>query len=227
MKTSFARQVIDFYASLHIDAKLPKDIHVLHPQLNKQVQAVIKDFFTKYYADKQPRALLFGINPGRFGAGVTGINFTAPKQLSENCAIPHPFGTQTELSAEFIYEVIEQVGGAATFYSRYFLTSVCPLGFTKANKNLNYYDDAALLKKLMPFITNCLQTQLSWNVYRQKCICIGGEKNYAFFNSLNQKYNWFKEIIPLPHPRFIMQYRRKDKEQYIDQYIQALDSLLA
>jgi len=225
MKTTFARQIIDFYDGLQIEAKLPKDISVLHPQVNKAVKSVIRDFFSTYYNDNQPRALLFGINPGRFGAGVTGINFTAPRQLSANCGITHPFGNQTELSAEFIYDMIEALGGAATFYKRYFLTSVCPLGFTRANKNLNYYDDAGLLKKITPFITECIQTQVAWKVYRKKCICIGGAKNYAFFSSLNEQYQWFEEIIPLPHPRFIMQYRRREKAQYIEQYIDALDRI--
>ncbi len=225
--TSFARRITDFYYSLNIHTRLPAGISVLRPQQEKETQAVIKQFFNKYYADDHRRALLFGINPGRFGAGVTGINFTAARQLSQNCGIEHPFGNQSELSAEFIYEVIEQFGGATAFYSRYFLTSVCPLGFTKANKNLNYYDDAALLKKVTPFITQCLETQVSWNVYREKCICIGGEKNYRFFQSLNNKHNWFKEIIPLPHPRFIMQYRRKDKLLFIDQYLQALETIVS
>lgn len=223
--TSFARHITDFYYNLNIHTRLPAGISVLHPQKEKETQAVIKAFFNKYYADNQKRALLFGINPGRFGAGVTGINFTAARQLSNNCGIEHPFGNQSELSAEFIYEVIEQFGGATAFYSQYFLTSVCPLGFTKANKNLNYYDDAALLKKVTPFITQCLETQISWNVYREKCICIGGEKNYRFFLSLNEKHNWFKDIIPLPHPRFIMQYKRKDKLLYIDQYMKALEAI--
>ncbi len=223
--TTFAKQIIQFYSPLHISAKLPKAISVLHPQAELQTQNVIKTFFTKYYSDKKPRALLFGINPGRFGAGVTGINFTAPKQLLNNCGIAHPFGTQSELSAEFIYEVIEAYGGAAAFYSQYFLSSVCPLGFTKENKNLNYYDDEVLQKKVTPFITDCLQTQTAWNVYRKKCICIGGEKNYNYLTALNNKHQWFDEIIPLPHPRFIMQYKRKDKLLYIDKYLNALQNI--
>ena len=37
----------------------------------------------------------------------------------------------------------------------------------------------------------------------------------------------FDEIIPLPHPRFIMQYRRKQKQQFIDQYLHALNSSIS
>ena len=69
---------------------------------------VVKKFFVKYYNDNRPRRLLFGINPGRFGGGITGINFTAPRQLKDNCSIDHPFGNSSELSREFIYEIIEE-----------------------------------------------------------------------------------------------------------------------
>ena len=33
---------------------------------------------------------------------------------------------------------------------------------------------------------------------------------------------FFKQIIPLPHPRFIMQYKLKKKEEYIDRYLREL-----
>jgi hypothetical protein len=56
----------------------------------------------------------------------------------------------------------------------------------------------------------------------EKCICIGGEKNFKFLSSLNNEYKWFSEIIPLPHPRFILQYRRKQKDKFIHQYLSAL-----
>ncbi|HEY6504970.1 MAG TPA: DUF4918 domain-containing protein, partial [Chitinophagaceae bacterium] len=57
---------------------------------------------------------------------------------------------------------------------------------------------------------------------QDRCICIGGEKNFKFFNSLNQEYRFFKEVVPLPHPRFILQYRRKQKESYILRYLDFL-----
>ena len=50
---------------------------------------IVETFFYKFYNDTNPRHLIFGINPGRFGAGTTGINFTAPKQLKEICGIDH------------------------------------------------------------------------------------------------------------------------------------------
>ena len=87
---------------------------------------------------------MLGINPGRFGAGITGVNFTAPRQLKENCGIDHPWGNSSELSAEFIYEMIAAFGGPAKFYADYFIGAVSPLGYMKDRKNINYYDDKKL-----------------------------------------------------------------------------------
>ena len=218
---AFAEMIINFYRSLE-PPRLPKGIEILFPQENKEVMKVVETFFCKFYNDTNPRHLIFGINPGRFGAGTTGINFTAPKQLKEFCGIDHSFKSQTELSAEFIYESIQAYGGVEKFYANYFITSVSPLGFLKNGLNLNYYDDKKLQTVATPFIINSIQKQISLGFKTDFCICIGGDKNLKFFSALNQEYEFFDEIVPLPHPRFIMQYRRKQKESYVHQYLLAL-----
>lgn len=221
---SFANKLIRFYQSLQPPKNLPKGINILFPQQNPVVMKIVKKFCKKFYADDHARHLILGINPGRFGAGITGINFTAPKQLKENCGIDHPFKLSTELSAEFIYEVIEQYGGVNKFYSDWFIGAVCPLGFVKEGKNINYYDDKKLQKALTPFIIESINKQLSFGFKTDYCICVGGEKNFKFLSAINKEQYWFKEIIPLPHPRFILQYRRRQKENYIRQYLSALRS---
>ena len=183
---------------------------------------IVEEFFLKFYDDKKQRHLIFGINPGRFGAGTTGINFTAPRQLKESCGIDHAFKSQTELSAEFIYDAINAYGGVKKFYADYFITSVCPLGFLRNGINLNYYDDKDLQQAVTPFIIGSIQKQISMGFRTEYCICIGGDKNLKFFSSLNDDYEFFERIIPLPHPRFIMQYRRRQKEYYVDQYLSVL-----
>jgi len=200
---------------------------MLYPQKDPQVMKIVKQFFQKFYGDNAPRHFIFGINPGRFGAGVTGINFTAPKQLRENCGINHQLGNSSELSAEFIYEVIERYGGATAFYSDYFISAVSPLGYIKDGKNLNYYDNKELQEKLMPFIDAEIENKFSFEFNTDSCICIGGEKNYKFFSSLNEERKkngkkYFRQITPLPHPRFILQYRRKEKEIFVNAYLDAL-----
>jgi hypothetical protein len=223
-----SKKLIHFYLTLQPPA-LPKDIGILHPQKNEEVQKVVKAFYSKYYGDNIPRKILLGINPGRFGAGITGINFTAPRQLTAYCDIKHPFGNSSELSAEFIYEMIEAYGGPAVFYKDYFIGSASPLGFVQNGKNINYYDTPALLKAVKPFISDCLDKQLSFGFDTSRCICIGGEKNFKFLNALNEQRReqgllHFGEMVPVPHPRFILQYRRKEKEKFIQLYIGVLRS---
>ena len=213
--------LIEFYRSLPLPV-VPKGFEILHPQLSPEVMRVVRKFFIKYYSDNRTRKLLLGINPGRHGAGMTGINFTAPRQLTNNCEIDHPWGNSSELSAEFIYAMIDQYGGSEKFYSNFFIGAVSPLGYIKDGKNINYYDDKNLQKAVTPFIIETIQKQLSMGLSSEVCFCIGGEKNYKFLTALNDKHKLFQKIIPLAHPRFIMQYRRKKMDKYIHQYLDAL-----
>ena len=217
-----SKKLIEYYNHLTPPKGLPDGIEVLFPQKDPQVIAIVKKFFTKYFNDNNPRQLMLGINPGRFGAGITGVNFTAPKQLKEHCGIDHHLTSSSELSAEFIYEMIAEYGGVNKFYQDWFIGAVCPLGFIKNGKNINYYDDKNLAAAVTPFIIDCINKQLSMGFTTEKCLCIGGEKNFKFLSRLNADHKWFKQIVPLPHPRFILQYRRKQKDKYIHQYLSAL-----
>jgi hypothetical protein len=221
MKT-WAQHLFAFYSSLKPHQTLPNNVQWLYPQQNEDVMQVVQQFLQKYFSDTRKRKLFLGINPGRFGAGVTGVNFTAPKQLTEECGIEHPFKNQSELSAEFIYAMINGYGGPTAFYRSHFIGSVCPLGFVKEGKNINYYDDKELQEAVTPFIIESIEKQLSFPVDRSRCLCIGGDKNFSYLQGLNAKHHWFKEITPLPHPRFIMQYRRKQIEPFIKMYLDAI-----
>lgn len=218
----FADKLIHYYQSLKPPKNLPKGIEVLFPQQDPKVAEVVKLFFQKFFDDNHRRGLMVGINPGRFGAGITGVNFTAPKQLKEECGIDHHLKMSSELSAEFIYNVISEYDGAKKFYRDWFIGAVCPLGFIRNGKNINYYDDKELLKSVTPFIVDCMNKQVAMGFKTEKCICIGGEKNFKFLKKLNDEHKWFGEIIPVPHPRFILQYRRKQKDKFIHQYLSAM-----
>jgi hypothetical protein len=219
---TWADHLIQFYGSLQPPQTLPAGISWLHPQQSGEVAELAARFFRKFYNDAAPRTLLLGINPGRFGAGVTGVNFTAARQLTQFCDIEHDLRMQSELSAEFIYDVINAYGGPELFYSRFFIGSVCPLGFVKGGKNINYYDDKDLQQTVQPFIVQNLQKLLSFQANRHQCLCIGGAKNHTFLAALNNEQRFFQTIIPLPHPRFILQYRRRQRSLYVQQYLDAL-----
>ena len=225
MKNTFAASIIDFYTNLKVPEKLPRGVEVLYPFSRKEIHQLMQQFYAQYFSDFNKRTLIFGINPGRHGAGITGINFTAPRQLRDVCGISHPFGDSSELSAEFIYALINAYGGTTEFYKNYFISAVSPLGYVYKGKNMNYYDTPLLQKRLQPFIINCIQHQVNWTVNRERCICIGGDKNFTYLSALNDKYKWFGKIDVLPHPRFIMQYKRKDLQEFIQLYLKTLDDI--
>lgn len=215
-------RIISFLHHLHPDFHLPEGIEVMNPYHSKEVRKLTTAFYQKYYADISPRTLILGINPGRFGAGITGISFTDPIRLEEVCSIPNSFTKRPETSSVFIYEMIEAYGGCDLFYGRYFISAVCPLGFTANGKNLNYYDRKELQLSVTDFIIRTLKEQIAWGLNRNKVYCIGEGKNYQYLKKLNQERSLFREIIPLPHPRFVMQYRFRDKKTYIASYLDAL-----
>lgn len=70
--STFASKVIKFNASLDFKGKLPAGISVMNPfRESEAVLEISSYFYNKYFNDKKPRHLILGINPGRFGAGVT------------------------------------------------------------------------------------------------------------------------------------------------------------
>jgi hypothetical protein len=183
---------------------------------------VTQRFYPKYYGDKLPRAFIFGINPGRHGAGITGIPFTDPIRLAEKCGIPNEWKKQAELSSQFVYAMIDALGGPEAFYSRYHFTGLSPLGFVRAGKNLNYYDDKALIRVSQPFILRCIRRQLATMPTYPVCFCLGEGENYKYFSRINEEHRFFSEIVPLPHPRWVMQYRRKRMDEFVALYKEKL-----
>lgn len=219
-----ATSIVNFLKGLRITAKLPRGIDVLDPYADPAVLELCNQFYHKYYNDTDSRILILGINPGRFGSGTTGISFTDPIKLEKYCGIRNELAKKPELSADFIYAMIDAYGGPRAFYSKYFVSAVSPLGFTSKGKNINYYDLPALEKAVTPFMVQSINQMITIGMSREKCFCIGGDKNLKALIRMNNIHNWFDEIIPLPHPRFIMQYRRKKMQEYIDLYLTALSS---
>jgi hypothetical protein len=224
---TFGSSTINFFSTLKPDFNLPKEVSVLNPFKNNEVKKIVGEFYTKFYNDNNERILILGINPGRFGAGVTGIAFTDPVRLASDCGIENSFENKSELSSTFIYEVIRCFGHPNSFYSKFFLGAVCPLGFTKHGKNLNYYDDPGILKSTTKFILESIQGQIKLGASNHLAICLGEGKNYSYLSKLNDLHGLFKEIVPLAHPRFIMQYKRKELGKYVTNYVRVLKSASA
>ena len=223
-------RAIDYYLNLREPANLPTGVSALNPYETPAVQAIVREFYGKYFADRQPRVFVMGINPGRFGAGVTGISFTTPQNLKRYCGIDNDLKPTPELSSRFIYSVVEALGGAEAFYGRFFLTSLYPLALVKDNRNggpvnYNFYDDRATTNALWPTITEDVRRQLTFGCNRRVGICLG-RKNEGFLKRLNDEQGFFDRIVSLDHPRYILQYRSRFVETYTDEYVRTLADAL-
>lgn len=217
-----AEAILDFYEGLRPGFALPAGVSIMNPYKDANTWALASRFYEKFYSDRRPRALIFGINPGRHGAGVTGVPFTDPIRLESECGILNEWKKQAELSSQFIYAMIRTYGGAAEFYGNYFFTALSPLGFVRAGKNLNYYDDKELMRDAEPFVLKCIRRQLETMPTYPVCYCLGEGTNFAYFRRINEQHGFFREIVPLPHPRWVMQYRRKKVDEYVQLYLTRL-----
>lgn len=220
-----ADKILQFLEQLEIRTRLPKGVDVLNPYQDKISFGFCEKFYPKFYSDDNPRTLIIGINPGRLGSGLTGIPFTDPIKLQERCGIANEFPKRAELSADFIHLVIDAFGGLEKFYGQLYFSSVSPLGFTREGKNLNYYDIPELQKALKPFIIASMQKQLAFGLRTETCFVLGEGKNFDYVKSLNAEFQFFKTVVPLPHPRFIMQYKRKKLTEYITLFKERLQTL--
>ncbi|MCB0634628.1 MAG: DUF4918 family protein, partial [Lewinella sp.] len=215
---TFADHIIQFNQSLQPNWEVPLGIDLLYPYDQAETMAALTAFYQKYYSDQFPRIYIFGINPGRFGAAITGVPFTDPVRLEEVCGIANPFRKRLELSSVFVYHFIEAFGRVEHFYQHFCITSICPLGFMKDGKNYNYYDNKKLEKLVTPHIIDHLRTLQTFPSSPAVALCMGQGKNYEYFQRLNEEHHFFEEIFPLPHPRWVMQYRRKRMDEYAEEY---------
>ena len=208
-------------------APLPLAVEVRNSFHAAEVRAILGEFAQNFYAADAPRVGIFGINPGRFGGGRTGVAFTDPVALRDNCGIAHSLPRQRrELSSEFVYKFITELGGPAEFYQHFFLSSVYPLELTKDGKNYNYYDAPALIKALWPDMRLSLTRQVEELGLRRDVAVSLGRRNGEFLRKLNEELGLFERIEVLDHPRFLMQYRRKLLPESVARYVEVLGGLI-
>lgn len=174
------------------------------------------------------RYLILGSSPARRGSAVVGVPFEDASHLQQETGIMIDGFHINKSSSNFLYEIIDKCGGCDKFYRKFYMNFVCPLGITKETSlghtiNCNYYEYKNLKQALYKFIVNSIQQQLKFNIDTTICYCIGSGENYKFLMELNNEYHFFKTLIPLEHPRFIMQYNSKNKETFVKKYLKALN----
>ena len=173
---TFSDHVIAFLSRVHLATPPLKGVEVLNPYQQPDIFELCRSFYKQYYDDNRERVLILGINPGRHGAGLTGIPFTDPIKLNDKCGIANSLPRKPELSADFIYMMIEEYGGPIAFYNKYYISSVSPLGFTKDGKNLNYYDMKELQQAVMEFIIASLNSTLQFGISTKSMLLPGRGK---------------------------------------------------
>ncbi|MDR6086110.1 hypothetical protein QE441_001904 [Chryseobacterium sp. SORGH_AS909] len=123
--------------------------------------------------------------------------------------------------------MIAEYGGAEAFYKNIYINSPFPLAIVRKSKgswvNANYYDDRELFRDVKDFMIDSLKKHLSLNVDTSE-VFVMGKKNAEFISKINQEERLFDRIAVLEHPRYIQQYKSKEKTLYIDKYIVALKS---
>jgi hypothetical protein len=219
---SFARKAVKYFLTLNKVPPLPSLVSIMNPYTSAEVISVVNSFYNKFYSDKNNRIFIFGINPGRFGGGITGIPFTDPLALEDHCGICNDFVKKRELSSTFIYTMISRLGGAGIFFSKFYLSALFPLALIKRGKNLNYYDDQDLFARLKPYMLNALERQLQFGAGRTAISL--GKRNTIYLSEFNVQLKYFDKIITLEHPRYIMQYKRKELDTYLNKYLSVLKS---
>jgi len=224
---TIGQRIIAFNKGLQYTGKLPEGFAVLNPYLdNPETLQVMTSFYDKYYNDEVPRKFIIGINPSRHGAGVTGVPFTDTKHLENDCGIPMLSARTHEVSSVFVYDMIAQYGGVAAFYKDYYINSPFPLAIVRKNAqgnwlNANYYDDPELFALTREYMIETLKKHIALGLDTNE-VYVLGKKNATFLEKLNKEASLFKKMVVLEHPRYIEQYKSKEKQLYIDKFITLL-----
>ncbi len=225
---SFGQKVIKFNKELQYTGPLPKGFAVLNPFFdNPETIEVMKKFYSTFYKDNNKRKFIIGINPSRHGAGLTGVPFTDTKRLDMCCGIKMTSAYSHEVSSVFMYDMIEAYGGVNKFYADFYINSPFPLAIIRESPggrwtNANYYDDKDLVKMTEAFMAASMKHHISFGLHTEEVFVLG-KKNAAFLKKLNEKYALFNKMSVLDHPRFIQQYKFRQRDVYIDKYLGAFN----
>ncbi len=186
----------------------------------------IIEFHKKYVEPNSPKIVICGINPGRNGAGLTGIPFIDFESLSN--MLPDINKKDREQSANFFFSVIQQFG-IETFYKYFYVTNISWFGFSRIDKskNVNYYE-----KDISTEIAICLIDKFveEMDLINPDYIIPLSKTVLYELESLKNQQKIRAEIgTCLNHPSWIVTYRRKDvitwRQKYVDTLSKYVDRL--
>lgn len=231
-RVTFGDRVLQFDKYLSkVNIDLPEGFKIINPfsgSNKKQINEITEKFYNKYYSDNKLRKLIIGSSPARRGTAITGIPFEDAFHLRNTTGIYIDDFYVNKSSSNFLYDVMECYGGSEKFYSDFYMSFVCPLGVVRIDSkgkkvNCNYYENKKVQDLLSSFILESIKKQIQLGLDTSIVYCIGSGENYAYLVNLNNKYHFFEKIVPLEHPRFIMQYNSNRKDEFLQKYLDALN----
>lgn len=155
---------------------------------------------------------------------MTGLSFTDPHALTHQLGLQSTLAGRREPSAEFISSVIDAYGGAKAFYRDIYMSALSPLGFVKDGKNINFYDDARLKADIVPFVLDSMRTMIQAGLRTDATVLLGSGALKLFFEKHIRPHIHFDTVVYLDHPRYVMQYRRRDMERYVQEYVRTIQN---
>jgi hypothetical protein len=171
---------------------------------------LVSRYYKTVYSNQKARVVLCGINPGRNGAGKTGIPFLDFDSVSH--LISNIDRNDKEQSAQFIKSIIDALG-SETYYKSVYMTNISWFGFVKNNKNLNYYD---LPESLPSIFTDSFIEEM--NIVEPKIIVPLSQMVEKTLKQMKKEGKLQYPIASrLPHPYYcsIGQNAKKYKEVYL------------
>ncbi|MCE5361045.1 uracil-DNA glycosylase family protein [Candidatus Igneacidithiobacillus taiwanensis] len=174
----------------------------------------LEAFWQHYVPDPLPQTVILGLNPGRFGAGQTGIPFVDFRSLSAllpEASLPKQ---DSEPSATFFHRVVQHIG-AEKFYRMFYVSNVSAVGYLRDGKNCNYPDLPELAR---PTVARNFAEEMG--LLRPKRIIALGREVEASAQALFPDGS--VRISHLPHPSWIMTYRLREAQSWVRRYAQML-----
>lgn len=226
------KKIIDYYKWLSLqNIELFDKYKIVNPYKQERIIKIVEVFYNKYFDDNHNRYLILGASPARRGTSATGIPFEDEEHIYKLTGESINNFYINKNSSNFLYDVMEDYGGIDKFYSDFFLRFVCPLGIVNINNknnevNVNYYENRKLQSYLNDFIKKSLDELIKIGINREVCYCIGSGENYQYLLKLNEENHYFKRIVALEHPRYIMQYNKDKTAFYMNKYLNELNNKL-
>ena len=169
----------------------------------------IKIFNETYYHHSYPKTVLCGINPGRHGAGKTGIPFIDFSSLST--LIDGVNRADTERSAQFFFDVVSEFG-ASKFYNSFYVTNVSWVGYISNNMNINYY---RLPEPVKDFVLKAFKYEIGI-VSPKVIISMGREVKITVNQLFNDTPIDVDNYLPHPYPCSFPARYQGHKREYIE-----------